>query len=78
MGLWYAPTAQRTHAHAGSVPSAGCFGYLGAADNDTDLEGLRVQVVAVSAAAGAAMRSASRGAGSVQQYVKQWSTLDPR
>lgn len=51
---------------------------MGAAANESSLEGLRVQVVAVSAAAGTAMRAAGQGAGSVQQYVKQWSKLDPR
>ena len=57
---------------------AGCFGYLGAASNDTDLDQMLVQVVAVSASAGAALHAAARGTGSVQQYVKEWSTLDPR
>ena len=51
---------------------------MGAGANETGLEGMQVQVVAVSGAAGAALRDLAQQQGAVQQYVKQWSKLDPR
>ncbi len=57
---------------------AGCFGYLGAAVNETGLEHMRTQVVSVSAAAGIELRElAGSKHGRVTAYYKQFSRLDP-
>lgn len=51
---------------------------MGAGANETGLEELRVQVVAVSGEVGAALHALAQEHGAVQQYIKQWSKLDPR
>ncbi len=56
----------------------GCFGYLGAAANETELEHMRTQVVSVSAAAGSELRELTGSKhGRVSAFYKQFSRLDP-
>ena len=51
---------------------------MGAGANETGLEELRVQVVAVSGEVGAALHALAEKHGTVQEYIKRWSKLDPR